>query len=135
MAKYGIHMGSLRDNKSAMFSQPTRVCLSICISRRSGCYCRAQNNKTSIFSPPGREPAIQKVPKYGIRNLHMLYKISCPYFIKVHVYYVLLVCRKTFVSLGPPKWTNFVVYLNSAISICNINILVLKIMFLDMLDS
>jgi hypothetical protein len=97
--------------------------------------CRARNNKTSIFSPPGREPAIQKVLKYGIRNVHMLYKISCPYFIKEHVYYVLLVCLKTFISVGPPKWTNFVLCLNYAISICNIENLVLKIMFFYMLDS
>jgi hypothetical protein len=41
---------------------------------------------------PGRETTIQKVPKYGMKDPSMLYQISCPY--KVHVYYVLLVCRK-----------------------------------------
>jgi hypothetical protein len=45
------------------------------------------------LSPPAREPAIQKVAKYGMKDPYMLYKISCPYFIKVHVYYVLLVGR------------------------------------------
>ena len=30
----------------------------------------------SIFGPPSREPAIQKLPKYGMRDPHMLYKIS-----------------------------------------------------------
>ena len=37
-----------------------------------GAICRAQNNKISIFIPPGREPAIQKVPKYGMRDPHIL---------------------------------------------------------------
>ena len=59
-----------------------------------GAICRTQNNKDPIFSPPGREPAIQKVAKYGMRDPYMFYKISCPYFIKVHIQYVLLVSRK-----------------------------------------
>ena len=100
-----------------------------------GVICRTQNNRYSIFSLLGREPAIQKLYKYGMRDSHMFYKIPCPYFIKVHVYYVLLVCPKIFISVGPPKWTNFVLCLNSTISICNINNLVLKIMFFYMLDS
>ena len=136
MAKYGINTESLLNDKSEMLSQPT--CKSACqfVYRGSlGAICRAQNNKTSIFSPLGRKPVIQKVPKYGTRNLHMLYKILCPYFIKVHVYCVLLVCQKTFISVSPPKWTKFVLCLNSAISICNINNLVLKIMFFYMLYS
>jgi hypothetical protein len=70
-----------------------------------GAICRTRNNRYSIFSPPGREPAIQKVPKYGMRDLHMFYEISCPYFIKVHVYHVLPVCRNTFISLGQPDCT------------------------------
>jgi hypothetical protein len=41
-----------------------------------GAICRRQNNRDSIFGPPGRQPAIQKLPKYGIRDPHMLYKIS-----------------------------------------------------------
>jgi len=36
-----------------------------------GAICRTRNNRYLIFSPPSREPAIQKVPKYGMRNLHM----------------------------------------------------------------
>jgi hypothetical protein len=38
-----------------------------------GAICRTQNNRYLIFSPPGRQPAIQKVPKYGMRTLHMFY--------------------------------------------------------------
>jgi hypothetical protein len=30
----------------------------------------------TIFSRPGSEPTIQKEPKYGMRNPHILYKIS-----------------------------------------------------------
>jgi hypothetical protein len=41
-----------------------------------GGICRRANNRDSIFGPPGREPAIQKLPKYGMKDLHMLYKIS-----------------------------------------------------------
>ena len=37
-----------------------------------GAICRTQNNRYLIFSQPNREPAIQKVPKYGMKNLHML---------------------------------------------------------------
>ena len=126
----------IRNNESAMFNQPTRksACQFIYCGNL-GAICRTQNSRDYFFSSPRREPAIKKVPKYGMRDPHMLYQISCPYFIKVHVYYVLLVCRKKFISVGPPKWTNFVLCLNSTISICNINNLVLKIMFLDMLDS
>jgi hypothetical protein len=110
VAKYGINTESVRDNKSAMLSQPARKSACQFVYRRSlGAICRRQNNRGSIFSPPGREPAIQKVPKYGMRDPHMVYKISCPYFIKVHVYYVLLVCRKTFISLARPDCTNFLV--------------------------
>ena len=39
--------------------------------RSAGAICRTQNNRYLIFSPPSREPAIQKVPKYGIRDPHM----------------------------------------------------------------
>jgi hypothetical protein len=100
VAKYGINTESLRDKKSAMLSQPTCKSTYQFIYRGNlGPICRTWNNRGSIFSPPGREPAIQKVPKYGMRDPHMLYKLSCSYFIKVHVYYVLLVCRKTFISL------------------------------------
>ena len=38
-----------------------------------GVICRTWNNRYLIFSPPGRQPAIQKVPKYGMRTLHMFY--------------------------------------------------------------
>jgi hypothetical protein len=38
-----------------------------------GAICRTQNNRYLIFSPPGRQPAIQKVPKYVMRTLHMFY--------------------------------------------------------------
>jgi hypothetical protein len=48
-------------------------------------------------------------PKYGTRDPHMIYKISCPYFLKVHAYYVLLVCWKTFISVARPDCTNFLV--------------------------
>jgi hypothetical protein len=36
-----------------------------------GAICRTQNNRYLIFILPGREPAIQKVPKYGMRDPHM----------------------------------------------------------------
>jgi hypothetical protein len=39
--------------------------------RSLGALCRTQNNRYLIFSPPGREPAIQKVPKYGMRDSHI----------------------------------------------------------------
>jgi hypothetical protein len=39
--------------------------------RNLGAICRTQNNRYLIFSPPGREPAIQKVLKYGMRDPHM----------------------------------------------------------------
>ena len=80
-----------------------------------GAICRTQNNRYSIFSPPGCEPTIQKVPKYGMRDSHMFYEISCPYFIKVHVYHVLPIFRNTFISLDQPDCTNFLIYLNYAI--------------------
>jgi hypothetical protein len=57
----------------------THLCKSRCqfVYRRSlGAICRRRNNRDSIFGPPGHEPTIQKLPKYGMRNLHMLYKIS-----------------------------------------------------------
>ena len=41
--------------------------------RTVGAICRARNNRYSIFSPPGREHAKQKVPKYEMRNPHMFY--------------------------------------------------------------
>jgi hypothetical protein len=40
-----------------------------------GAICRARNNRYSIFSPPGRERAKQKVPKYGITDSDMFYTI------------------------------------------------------------
>jgi hypothetical protein len=36
-----------------------------------GAICRTQNNIYLIFSLPSREPMIQKVPKYGMRDPHM----------------------------------------------------------------
>jgi hypothetical protein len=36
-----------------------------------GAICGTQNNRYLIFSLPGREPAIQKVSKYGMRDPHM----------------------------------------------------------------
>jgi len=59
-----------------------------------GAICRTWNNRGSILSPLAREPAIQKVAKYRMRDPYMLYKISCPYFINVHIYYVLLISQK-----------------------------------------
>jgi len=50
-----------------------------------GAICGARNNRGSIFSLLGREIAIKKVCNYGMGDPHMLYKISCPYFIKVLV--------------------------------------------------
>jgi hypothetical protein len=41
-----------------------------------GAICRRRNKRDSIFSVPIWEPAIQKLPKYGMRDPHMLYKIS-----------------------------------------------------------
>jgi len=41
-----------------------------------GDICRRQNNRDSLFGPLDREPAIQKLPKYGMRDPHMLYKIT-----------------------------------------------------------
>jgi hypothetical protein len=41
-----------------------------------GAICRIQNNRDSIFGSPGHQTLIEKLPKYGIRDLHMLYKIS-----------------------------------------------------------
>jgi len=41
-----------------------------------GAICKRQNNRDSIFGAPTREPAIQKMPKYGMRDPHMLYKIT-----------------------------------------------------------
>jgi hypothetical protein len=61
-----------------------------------GAICRAHNNRGPILSPPAREPVIQKVAKYGMRATCMLYKISCPYFIKVHIWYVQLVSWEIF---------------------------------------
>jgi hypothetical protein len=101
------HMDFIRDRYGTIkvqcsANQPESACQFV-YRGSLGAICRAQNNKTSIFSPPGRQSAIQKVPEYGIRNAHMLYKISCPYLKKVHVYYVLVVCRKTFISVGSTK--------------------------------
>ena len=60
-----------------MFSEATRKSSYQFVYRKSlGAICRTQNNRDSIFSPLGREPVIKKVPKYGMRDLHMLYKIS-----------------------------------------------------------
>jgi len=47
-----------------------------------GAICRTQNNRYLIFSPPGRQPAIQKVPKYGMRTLHMFYNNTNEKFIQ-----------------------------------------------------
>ena len=73
------------------------VCKSACqfVYRRTlGAICRTRNNKGPILSPPTWEPAIQTVTKYGMRAAYMLYKISCPYFIKVHIW-----CYKNFMSI------------------------------------
>jgi hypothetical protein len=73
---------STQGNRSAMLSQP--VCNSSYqfLYRGSlGAICRTQNNTDSIFSLEDREPAIQKIPKYGMRDSHMLYKISCRFYI------------------------------------------------------
>jgi hypothetical protein len=112
--KKWLNMELIRDRygtiKVQCSAKPARKSACQFVYRGSlGAICRTQNNRGSIFSPPGREPAIQKVPKYGMRDPHMLYKISCPYFIKVHVYNVLLVCRNTFISLARPDCTNFLV--------------------------
>jgi len=66
---------------------------SFCVAHRScqfvysgslGAICRTQNNRDSIFSSLGREPTIHKVPKYGMRDPHMPYKIH------VHTLYRLI---------------------------------------------
>jgi hypothetical protein len=114
------------DNRSAMLSQRARKSACQFVYHRTlGAICRTQNNRGSILSPPAQEPVIQKVAKYGMKDPCMLYKISCPYFIKVHVFYVLLVSLKisrcgswqmhmfrfplTFISLAQPNCTNFLV--------------------------
>jgi hypothetical protein len=82
VAKYGIKTGSLRKNKNAMSSEAAhKSSCQFVYHGTVGGICRTQNNRDSIFSPPGHEPAIEKVPKYVIRDPHMLCKISCPYFI------------------------------------------------------
>jgi hypothetical protein len=76
---------STHNNRSEMLCQPTHRSTCQFVYRGIvGAICREQNNKGPILSPPAREPAIQKVAKYGMRDLYMLYKISCPYFI-VHI--------------------------------------------------
>ena len=78
-----------------MLSHPARKFACQFVYRRTlGVICRTWNNRGPIFSPSAREPAIQKVAKYGMRDPYMLYKIWYPYFIKVHIYYGLLVPQK-----------------------------------------
>jgi len=70
------------NHNNAIFSQATRRFSYQYVYRRIlGSICREQNNRDSIFNAANREPVIQKVPKYGTTDPHMLYKISCPYFI------------------------------------------------------
>jgi hypothetical protein len=85
----GIHTCSIKShvkNISAMLSQPARKSACQFVYRGTlGAICRTQSNRGPFLSPPAREPTIQKVAKYGMRDPYMLYKISCPYFIKVHI--------------------------------------------------
>jgi hypothetical protein len=37
-----------------------------------GVICRIQNKRDSIFGASNREPMIQKLPKYGMRDPHMM---------------------------------------------------------------
>jgi len=67
VANYGINMESLR-TKNAMLNQPTRKSACQFVYRISiGAICRTQNNKGSIFSPPGREPSALHVPWVYLR--------------------------------------------------------------------
>jgi hypothetical protein len=63
------------NNRSAMLSQPVRKSACQFVYRGTlGAICRIQSNRGPILSPPAREPAIQKVAKYGMRDPYMLYK-------------------------------------------------------------
>jgi hypothetical protein len=53
-----------------------------------GAICRTLNNRYLIFSPPGSEPVIQKVPKYGIRDPHMFYNTINLYITELWVLFV-----------------------------------------------
>ena len=54
------------------------------------------------------KPRSKKCPSME-RGIHIC-SIKCrPYFLKVHVYYVFIVCRKTFISVTRPDCTNFLV--------------------------
>ena len=39
-----------------------------------GAICKTQSNRGPFLSSPAREPAIQKVAKYGMRDPYMFYK-------------------------------------------------------------
>ena len=76
----------IQNNRSARLSQLARRFACQFVYRRIlDVICRARNNTGPILNPLSREPMIQKVAKYGMRDPYMLYKISCPYFIKVHI--------------------------------------------------
>jgi hypothetical protein len=56
--------------------------------RNVGVICRTRNNRYLFFSPPGREPAIQKVLKYGMRDPYMFKNTINLYIVKVWVLFV-----------------------------------------------
>ena len=86
-----------QNNRSAMLSQPAHKSACQFIYRRTlAAICRTQNNRGPILRSPARELSIQKVAKYGMQDPYMLYKISCPYFIKVNIKCILLIFSKNF---------------------------------------
>ena len=107
--KYGMRDPHMLYKISCWVKKPVSVPANLYIAEVWVLFVGHKTIEAQFFSPPGRESAIQKVSKYGMRDPHMLYKISCPYFIKVHVYYVFLVCQNTFISLSRPYCTNFLI--------------------------
>jgi hypothetical protein len=71
-----------QNNRSAMLSEPVRKFACQFVYRGTlGAICRIQSNRGPVLSPPDREPVIQKVAKYGMRDPYKLYKnhMSIPY--------------------------------------------------------
>ena len=71
-----------QNNRSAMLSQLVRKFAYQFEYRITlGVICSIQSNRDPILSPPDREPTIQKMAKYGMRDPYILYKkhMSIPY--------------------------------------------------------